>query len=119
MTTYNTLALDRTAWDLIVDGAGNIGMVSPPYALAQDVASAIKLFLGELWYSAEKGIPYFEQILGKPAPLTVLVAQIENAALGVSGVVTAQCIITSVTDREVVGQLLFTDETGVQNAVNF
>lgn len=118
MTMYNTLILDQTKWDLIIDSAGNIGMATPAYALAQDVASAIRLFLGELWYQTDKGIPYFEEILGKTYPLAVVIVQLESAALNVSGVVSAQCIITNISNREVVGQVLFIDETGAQNAIN-
>jgi len=89
MTQYNTLLLDQSAWDLIIDSAGNIAMATPPYALAQDVASAVRLFLGELWYRTPDGIPYFENVLGQLPPLTLLIAYIERAALTVPGVVTA------------------------------
>ena len=40
----NTLLLDQTAWDLVLDSAGNIALAAVPYARAQDVASAIKTF---------------------------------------------------------------------------
>ena len=36
----NTLLLDRTVWDLLLDGSGNIAIATEPYATAQDVASA-------------------------------------------------------------------------------
>ncbi len=119
MTMYKTLLLDRTQWDLVIDSAGNIACASPPYALAQDVASAIKLFLGELWYDQTKGIPYFEDILGKLPPMSLLIAYIEKAALTVPGVVTAKCVITSFTSRSVTGQLQFIDESGAANGVVF
>lgn len=119
MTQYNTLLLDQSAWDLVLDSAGNIALASPPYALAQDVASAVRLFLGELWYDTTKGIPYFEDVLGKLPPASLLTGYIEKAALTVPGVVTAQCIISAFDAREVSGQILFIDETGAENAVNF
>jgi len=72
MALLNTLLLDQTAWDLVIDSNGNIAMASPPYSLAQDVASAIKLFQGELWYDTSKGIPYFNEILGHMPPLSLL-----------------------------------------------
>jgi len=34
MTRYNTLLLDRSAWDLVLDSSGNIAMASPAYSLA-------------------------------------------------------------------------------------
>lgn len=119
MTQFNTLLLDQTAWDLIIDSAGNIAMASPPYALAQDVASAIRLFLGELWYNGTAGIPYFENVLGHLPPAALLIGYIEKAALGVPGVVSAQCTISSFSGRQLTGQILFIDETGAANAVNF
>ena len=60
----NTLLLDRTVWDLVLDAGGNIARASNPYAVAQDVASAIKLFRGELFYDTAKGIPYWTEVLG-------------------------------------------------------
>jgi hypothetical protein len=119
MTQYNTLLLDRSAWDLVIDSGGNIAMAQPPYALAQDVASAVRLFLGELWYNTTKGIPYFEEILGQLPPLSLLTGYIEKAALTVPGVVSAQCIISSFDSREIAGQIQFIDETGAANNVTF
>lgn len=115
----NTLLLDRSKWDLVLDSAGNIALAAPPYALAQDVASAIKLFLGELWYDTTKGVPYFEEVLGHLPPPAVLIGLIEKAALTVPGVVSAQCIIQSIGAREVSGQIQFIDETGAENGVVF
>jgi hypothetical protein len=119
MTRYNTLLLDRTAWDLVLDSAGNIAMAEPPYALAQDVASAVKLFIRELWYDETKGIPYFEDVLGKLPPPSLIVSYIERAALTVPGVVSARCIISSFNSRTVSGEIQFIDEAGVANNVSF
>lgn len=119
MTQFNTLLLDQGQWDLVIDSAGNIAMATPPYALAQDVASAVRLFLGELWYDTTKGIPYFEDVLGHLPPLPLLTGYIEQAALTVPGVVTARCIISSFDSREIAGQIQFIDETGTANNVTF
>lgn len=118
MTQYNTLLLDITQWDLVVDSLGNIAMASPPYALAQDVASAIRLFLGELWYDTTKGIPYFDDVLGHLPPLSLFTGYLERAALTVPGVVSAQCIINAFDEsREIIGQVRFIDETGAANVI--
>lgn len=119
MTRFSTLLLDQSAWDLVLDSAGNIALAAPEYALAQDVASAVRLFLGELWYAVEKGIPYFEDILGHLPPPSLLTGYIEKAALTVPGVVSAQCIIETFQGREVTGQIQFIDETGAANGVFF
>lgn len=119
MTMYNTVLLDQRAWDMVIDSAGNIAMASPPYALAQDVASAVRLFLGELWYKTAVGIPYFDEILGYLPPISLLTGYIEQAALTVPGVVSAQCIISDFNSREISGQVQFIDETGATNGVTF
>jgi hypothetical protein len=119
MARLKTLLLDRDAWDLVLDSAGNIALAEPPYALAQDVASAARLFAGELWYDTSKGVPYFQNILGKLPPISLLTSLIERAALTVPGVVSAQCVITSLEDRHVEGQIQFVDESGATNSVNF
>ena len=116
---YNSLLLDQSAWDLVIDSAGNIAMGSPPYSLSQDVASAVKTFLGEVWYDTTQGIPYFTEILGHLPPASLLTGLIENTALTVPGVVTAQCVINSFNNRDVSGQILFTDENDQTGTVNF
>ena len=119
MTMFNTMLLDRAAWDLVLDSAANIAMARPPYALEQDVASAVQLYLGELWYQGSKGIPYFDEVLGHLPPLSLLTGLIERQALTVSGVVSAQCIVATYNDRQVTGQINFIDETGAARRVNF
>lgn len=119
MTRYNTLLLDRDEWDLVIDSAGNVAMAAPPYALAQDVASAVRLFINELWYAPGNGIPYFEDVLGHLPPISLVIGYIEKAALTVPGVVSAQCIITAFDARTVTGQVQFIDEAGQANAANF
>jgi len=119
MARLNTLLLDQSAWDLVIDSSGNIAMASPPYALAQDVASAARLFLGELWFDTTKGIPYFEKVLGQLPPVSLLIGYLEQAALSVPGVVQTQVIITSLDKREVTGQIKFIDEAGIENNVTF
>ena len=119
MTQYNTLLLDQSAWDLVIDSAGNIAMATPPYALAQDVASAVRLFLGELWYNTPKGIPYFEDVLGHLPPLPLLTGYMETAALTVPGVVSVQVIISAFNSREITGEVQFIDETGAASGITF
>jgi hypothetical protein len=108
----DTLLLDRTLWDLCLDSAGNIAVASGAYALAQDAASAIRLFRGELWYDTTGGIPYFPEILGQSPPVALMKAEFIAAALTVPGVVSADCFITSIVGRTVTGQVQITDAAG-------
>ena len=113
-----TLLLDRTTWDLVVDAAGNIALATEPYAIAQDVASAVRLFDGELWYDTARGIPYFEEVLGHAPPLPLLKALVEGAALTVPLVAAARAYVTGSQDRIVTGQVQVTTTTGTQLAIN-
>jgi len=119
VSQYKTLLLDRTKWDLVLDSNGNIALASPPYALEQDVASAVRLFLGELWYDTTKGIPYFEEILGQLPPVSLISSYIEKAALTVPGVVSARCVISSFQNRTISGEIQFIDDSGRGGSVVF
>lgn len=120
-TVFNTLLLDLDNWDLCVDANGNIAMAAAPYALAQDVASAIKTFLGEVWYDTTLGIDYFGIILGKNPPASIFRELMVNAAMSVPGVVSAICVISAFdpSNREASGQVQFTDTSGTTGTVVF
>lgn len=115
----NTLLLDRTVWDLVLDSSGNIALAADPYAQAQDVASAIKTFLGECWYDTTIGIPYFEDVLGQDPPIPIIEGLIEEAALTVPGIVRAKATITAFEDRQIQGQVEVINTEGVANNVSF
>jgi hypothetical protein len=112
-----TLLLDTERWDLVTDAAGNIAVASPPYAMAQDAASAVRLFRGELWYDTSQGIPYFQQILGRQPPLGLLKSTFNAAATSVPNVDSAQTFISSITNRDVVGQIQLTTSAGTKIAI--
>jgi hypothetical protein len=108
-----TLLLDTQIWDLCLDAFGNIAVASDPYSMAQDVASALRLFNGELYYNTAKGVRYFEDILGHSPPLPLLKAELTNAATTVPGVTSAQAFIAvSNRDRVVTGQVQCQSVTG-------
>jgi hypothetical protein len=107
-----TLLLDVNTWDLCLDARGNLAVAEDPYALAQDVASALRLFRGEAWFDTARGVPYFAQVLGKNPPLALMKKLFETAALSVPGVVEAVCFITGIKDRRVTGQVQVTDTAG-------
>lgn len=117
-TLFNTLLLDTQAWDLVLDSNGDIALAAPPYAVAQDVASAIRLFLGELWYDTTEGIAWF-RILGEPLSVQAITTALETAALSVSGVVKANAILFPVENRILSGQVQFTTMDGTTTQVNF
>lgn len=109
----NSLLLSTDKWDLTVDGAGNIAVTTGPYAIAQDVASAVRVFLGECWYDATLGVAYLQQILGQKPSLQFMKAQFIAAGLTVPGVASIACFLTGPgPSREVGGQLQITSNDG-------
>ena len=108
-----TLLLDQTAWDLVLDASGNIALADEPYAIAQDVATAIRTFLGECLYDTSLGMPHWQSILGKLPPPAYIKAQLEKVATAVTGVVSATATITGFADRAIQGQINITDSRGL------
>jgi hypothetical protein len=115
----NTLLLDQTTWDLCADAAGNIAMASDPYAIAQDVASSVRTFLGECWYDTTDGIPYFQEVLGQAPPSALLKSLIEKQALKVPEVAKAVCTLSSFAGRTLTGTIQVTTSTGVTIPITF
>lgn len=74
--------------------------------MAQDVASAIRLFRDELWYGPRSaGVPYFESILGQQTTPAFVKSQFIAAALTVPTVVSAVCYLDSLDGRSLSGQV--------------
>lgn len=110
----DTLLLDLDGWDLALDAAGNIAMASEPYAQTQDVASAVRVFAGEIYYDTAQGVPYFTQVLGLYQPTQVLRARAQLAALTVPGVLDATALLVAGPDRVLTGQIQVTTNAGEQ-----
>lgn len=118
MTT--SLLLDRSTWDCCLDAGGNIAVCAAPYAVAQDVACAIRLFRGDLWYGPPTaGVPYFESILGQQSTRAFLKSQFIAAALTVPPVVSAICYLDSLDGRNLSGQVQVTTAAGDVLAAGF
>lgn len=118
MAGNDTLLLDPNGWDWLVDASGNIAVAGPPYSQAQDASSAIRLYLGELYYDTTQGVPY-ARILAKPPNIPLLKSYMETAALTVPGVVAAVCFITALSERSVSGQVQITNSNGQTAAAAF
>jgi hypothetical protein len=107
-----------STWDLSVVN-GDINSVFGPSQIAQDVASAIQLFLGELYYDVTIGLPYLTEVMGQPYAPSVITPLLESAALSVPGVVKAKATITTFQNRQVSGYIDILDSTGQELGVNF
>lgn len=108
----STLLLDRSAWDLVLDASGNIALAGEPYATAQDVASAVRTFIGECWYDTFQGMPYWDRVLGQLPSLTYLKSELVRVALTVPNVAEAKAVVISFDGRVLSGQIQITDNSG-------
>ena len=114
-----TMLLDQSAWDLVLDVNGNIAVGNAPYSIAQDVASAVRTFIGECWYDTTQGIPYWSTILGQRPPLSFVKQKIIDAAMTVPNVVSATVTFDGFSNRKLTGQIQITDTDGVVSNVSF
>ena len=113
----NTLFLLPDTWDLTLDSSGNIAIASDVYQQAQDIASACRVFRGDMYFNKNDGIPYSESILGKSSyPLGLYQSELRQAALSVDGVISANITFNKIENRVLTGMIKFTndqDQTGV------
>lgn len=112
MTTGHTLTLDLDNWDLTLDPGGNIATSTGPYAIAQNVANAVRLFTHDAWYDPEDGIPHFVVDLGTLPEQSVVRSRVAQAALGVNGVASAAVEMTGLEDRALTGTIRLTTREG-------
>ncbi len=115
-----TLPLDPKAWDLVLDGSGDLVLTDDDYSIAQDVASAVRTFLGEPWYNTNLGMPYFQTILGQNPPASLVSAKIKGQAFTIMGVTSAKTIALRLSDRLLTGTIVVTStSTNAPIVVNF
>lgn len=125
----DTMLLDPVIWDLTLTEGGNIALasskyprdpaLSEAYGQAQDAACQIKLFLGELYYDTAQGIPYWQEILGHLPAMSLIKAELIEAAMLVPGVVAAQAWIESYEGRVLTGRVQITNRAGNTRVAEF
>lgn len=84
-----SVPLNTVSWDIELDSNGNLSLAAEDYSIAQDVASAIRTFLGECWYDVTLGLPYFGKILGERPPASYITSLVVQAALTIATVTSA------------------------------
>ncbi len=119
MAIGHTLTLDLDNWDLTLDAGGNIATSSGPYAIAQNVANAVRLFTRDAYYDPERGIPHFIVELGLLPQQSVVRSRVGAAARGVEGVAAAQVEALALTERVLTGNIRLTTTEGASADVAF
>ena len=105
----HTFYLDQN-WDITLDASGRLLMSMAAYAIAQNVANAVRLFTNEAYFAMDEGIPHFDIELGRKPLYSVLRGRIKKAALGVDGVLDAVVHLNTPvsSDRKLTGDILLT-----------
>src|ERR1017187_8036150 len=104
---HTTWLLDWATGDSCLDAASNIAVASAPYAIAQDVATALSTFLGECWYDNSLGVAYWQRIFGQRPPASYVTSQLEAQAELVPDVASAQATVGGTNARRgLIGQVL-------------
>lgn len=87
MSTDYTLLLTEN-WDIQTDNIGNIATTKNAYAVAQNVANAIRLFTKDAYFDQTKGIPHFVVDLGQKylSSVALLRTRVIKAAMDIDGV---------------------------------
>ena len=107
-----TLALDES-WDLGIDEYNNIAVKSDNDRLAQDVASSVRVFLGELPFDINRGVDY-----NNPDSIREdLKIQINEQAALVEGVNESLVVFDELKDRTLKTTIYITNENGEQVVV--
>lgn len=116
----DTLALTQD-WDLDLDASGNLRTVGdatpgtqtgPGMRLAQDVATRLRAWRGEVWFNTEQGVDY-SRYLGQAPAILELRSDMQSEALRVPQCATALAdIMLDRSSRAVGGTVFLSDLSG-------
>jgi len=103
---YTLLLNDK--WDIHVDDAGNIATAVDDYAIAQNVANAVRLFENDAYFERARGVPYLTEVFGKKviASQSVVINRWRKAAMSVEGVTACEPQPTYDKDGRIIGGVI-------------
>lgn len=113
-----SIRLNTNPWDIELDSNGNLSLANEDYSIAQDVASAIRTFLGECWYDVTLGLPYFGTILGQRPPASLITSLVVEAAKTVATVTSVTVVRLVLSEgRTLTGTVIVVSESSTQPLV--
>lgn len=115
----HTLLLALNDWDLTLDGNGNIAIATRDYAIAQNVANAIRLFTNDAYYEPERGVPHFIVDLKTNPQESLIRSKFLKTALAVEGVRQAEITSLNIMDRILTGNIAIKTNLGGSADVAF
>lgn len=81
------LAIDQTTNDLFVNPTtGDMGVVTDAAAIAQHVRQRLKTFLGEWFLDTEAGVPWLDELFGRPYDPALAESIVKEEVLNTDGV---------------------------------
>lgn len=117
-TLPDTIFLNPDTWDLDIDARGCIALASTPYAQAQNVASACRVWQGECLLNTTRGVPYEANVLGFRPTTSQVASWFQNEADQVQGVASSVAILSfDDGSRSLGGQIQLTLSDGTQTNV--
>ena len=108
-----TWALENYSWDVYVDQVGNIATKSGNDRLAQDVASSVRVFRGELPMDVERGVEYNKPDTNRQE----LNDQMNEQVRLIEGVQNSVVVFDEFQDRELKTRIYVTNEENEQIVV--
>lgn len=108
-----TMRLNWETWDLELDATGMLSPISSePEYCAQTVANACRMFRDDAYFYKDEGIPYFENVLGRKPPQSLVEAYLREAAMNVPLVKKIHILDYERKDRVITGQIRIFTENG-------
>ena len=102
-----TWKLDNN-WDVCLDDLNNVATIEGNERLAQDIASSVRLFKGELMFDVDRGVAY-----DKPDEVrATLKSDMNEQALLVEGVEDSMVVFNNLTERTLNATIYATNEEG-------
>lgn len=107
-----TLLLNKKSWDITLDSAGRMATAHGPYAVAQNVANAVRLFTRDAYFNQADGVPHFTVDLGQRPSPSVVRSRINKAARATPEVASASTALTKFEGRTLEGDITIITTSG-------
>ena len=111
-----SLKLIKDSWDIQLDENGLLLLADTDYSVAQNVATAVRLFTNDAYFDTETGIPHFQITYIRNPNLSVIRSRIKQTAEAVEGVLKATVILYPVTEKGVLSGVINLTLTNNVNA---
>lgn len=93
-----SLKLIKDSWDIQLDENGLLLVADADYSIAQNVATAVRLFTNDAYFDTRSGIPHFQITYIRNPNLSVIRSRIKATAEAVVGVASATVILNPLTE---------------------